>query len=351
MEKDLYSGDMINGKEDLQIIIDSNIIDVIWYSEKYKIDKEKVFLDILFNNSLFKKNPNKYFNLSFFIKKYRLKNENPILFYLENWKNGFVLSKKFNSEFYLKNNKDILNFGIEPLAHFLEYGHLEKRETFESEKSKQEAVDVYPFYELIKNTEQGKLLKTKKNIAIIAEIDIPQCKKYRVLQMKTLYEQMGYKVSISDWRDFWKSLNIMQLSTSVVFYRVPYSSELMSYIKESSRLGISKYYDIDDPIFNSKITLSNSNLDYLKSTIKKQIKKDVLIYSKGMMFFDAFIVSTVGLQKIISKQFNIDIDKIVVRPNFLDRESLSIGEIILNSKKEYNKKKNKTIIWNAFFGS
>ncbi len=200
-------------------------------------------------------------------------------------------------------------------------------------KVKNDVLKYYPFEELLNNTEYVDNNSKFKTVAIIAELSLPQCTKYRVNQMKEIFLNNGFNVVISSYNDFWRCLEILQYSDLVVFYRVPYGVELEVYLLEIMRLGIDYFYDIDDPIFDIDVVTHNENINDLDLEIKKNVIKDANKYKLAMLNFNNFIVSTPGLKENIEKLFNNV--NVIIRRNAVDKESYIISkEIIKNEKKK-----------------
>jgi glycosyltransferase involved in cell wall biosynthesis len=152
------------------------------------------------------------------------------------------------------------------------------------------------------NTKKWPVLEcSPKNriVVIIAELSIPQCKMYRVDNKKHLLEALGATVYIVDWHNQSDAITYLQMADFVIFYRVPYISLVEEYYKEADRLHLTKFYDIDDLIFDvplykkylnqSKIRLSKSELNNLL--------KGASEYREAILHSDIFLTST---QSILS---------------------------------------------------
>ncbi len=187
--------------------------------------------------------------------------------------------------------------------------------------------DVYPFYEQLKETEDVSThILDKKVVCIIAELSLQQCTKYRVSQIKQIYEDNGYKVQVTGWNDFWRSMEIIQQSAIAIFYRVPMSDEFKTYLMEIERLKLKSYYDIDDPIFNLELIESNKNIIYLEESIVSNLIEDSYKYQQAMMNMSHFIVSTSGIKKVIMSQFGIKKKRVFVRRNAIDENTLRLSK-------------------------
>lgn len=159
-------------------------------------------------------------------------------------------------------------------------------------------------------------------VALIGALDLPQCKKYRVLQKIEELESRGIRTSISGYFDVPRSFDVMQLATSVLFYRVPDGDLFQGYVAEARRLGLKIIYDIDDPIFCRTIYADNANLQTLSAAERNHLLADSRLYLSAMRQCDAVTVSTPGLVDVASAYMT-------GRPvhlwrNAVDAESLSI---------------------------
>jgi len=169
--------------------------------------------------------------------------------------------------------------------------------------------------------EPAEQLLSLPNILIVGSLDLPQCKKYRVLQKVELLEKMGFNCEISEYRDIPRVFNKIQLATLVLFYRVPEGDLFKLYIKEVKRLKIRCGYDIDDPIFAPEVYAENKNLDMLSSMEKKQLLESSTEYRDAMQQCDFITVSTPGMFQLADSLFD---KPIYLWRNVLDGETLSI---------------------------
>jgi glycosyltransferase involved in cell wall biosynthesis len=156
---------------------------------------------------------------------------------------------------------------------------------------------------------------------IIATLDLPQCKKYRVLQRAEMIEEvLGVKCVISHYQDIPRWRMLMQIATSVIFYRVPAGDFFDQAILEADRLGLKVSYDIDDPVFDLETVISNPNIRFLDKAIRVSLKQDAQLFSEAMLQCKTVTVSTTGMMSLVRKRFP-DLNVYMV-PNGLDRETL-----------------------------
>lgn len=170
-------------------------------------------------------------------------------------------------------------------------------------------------------TEPAEQIIRQPNILIVGSLDLPQCKKYRVLQKVELLEAMGFNCEISEYRDIPRVINKIQLATLVLFYRVPDGELLKLYLGEAKRLKIRTGYDIDDPIFAPDVYAENKNLDMLSKVEKQSLLDSSSEYSAAMKQCGFISLSTPGMCELVEKLFD---KPIFLWRNVLDGETLSI---------------------------
>ena len=133
-------------------------------------------------------------------------------------------------------------------------------------------------------------------VAIIGALDIPQCKKYRVLQKVEYFSLRGIACEYCDYRDLSQAFSLMQLATVVIFYRLPQGPSSAALIEEALRLGLETYYDIDDPIFDREVYQANRNLDSLSAAERDALLAQAPAYRQTMEQVGQVIVSTEGMR-------------------------------------------------------
>ena len=180
-----------------------------------------------------------------------------------------------------------------------------------------------------------------KSILIVAELSIPQCKKYRVDQKVEMLEYLGYEVSVVSWNDFFLARNRLQLVAMVIFYRVPAFDIVLDLMREVKRLNIPSFYDVDDLIFDKEELKKNSNNLKLDDKVQKEIYKGADLYQLALSQCDYAIASTAVLGEYMAKYVK---GKVFVLPNCLDEELLSFIDV---SKKQHVHKKSIQIVYGS----
>lgn len=151
-------------------------------------------------------------------------------------------------------------------------------------------------------------------VAIIADLNLPQCRKYRVMQKLESMEHMGIRVYFSHWQDTPRSMDMLQTATSAIFYRVQNGGLLESYLAECRRLKITTAYDIDDPIFSRRIYEKNENLNFLTSAEKRSLLESTELYRQALEKCDVAIVSTPRMAQ--------EVEEICLKPAYVWRNAV-----------------------------
>lgn len=159
------------------------------------------------------------------------------------------------------------------------------------------------------------------NVLIVGSLDLPQCKKYRVVQKVEQFNRLGFKCEISHYRDIPRVFDKMQLATLVVFYRVPDDQVFQSYLQEAQRLGLKVGYDIDDPIFDSEIYEENQNLAFLSPEEKNGLLRSTSQFKAAVEACEFVLVSTPEMKHLVESFYK---RKVYIWRNVLDSETLSI---------------------------
>jgi hypothetical protein len=145
-------------------------------------------------------------------------------------------------------------------------------------------------------------LFNKPSVAIIAELSLSQCLKYRVQQKLEVFGRMQVPCDYSSWNDGIRALGLLQFATVAIFYRVPDGEQFDAYIAECERLGVKTLYDIDDPIFSRQVYARNDNLDYLKVAEKKGLLDSSALFLTAMRRCEMLIGSTPQICDLMTRE-------------------------------------------------
>ena len=157
-------------------------------------------------------------------------------------------------------------------------------------------------------------------VAIIAELSIPQCKKYRVIQKQEMLEELGIPCSVTSWTDSNEAKKQISLASLVIFYRVPGFDSVMDLIAECRRLNIKTLWDVDDLIFDEEVLKTSSTINSLEPAKREGVINGAKLYRQTMLACDEGIASTSGLAKAMQES---GLETVYVVENALDDETLA----------------------------
>lgn len=131
-----------------------------------------------------------------------------------------------------------------------------------------------------------------QGVLIIAELSIPQCRRYRVEQKVEGFALLGMPANVVSWTDQSAARNLMQTSALVIFYRTPALPEVLVLRDEARRLGLKTFFDIDDLVFDVAAYAQNSNLKKLPPAEQKNLLAGAELYCSMLCATDHAIAST-----------------------------------------------------------
>lgn len=175
------------------------------------------------------------------------------------------------------------------------------------------------------------LLSQRRSIAVIGDLNLPQCRKYRVEQPSQIWEQLGVKYDFSSLQDLPRAVRILQQATHVFLYRTPNCPLLTMYLYEARRLKLPILYDIDDPLFSVSAYETYSNMQNVSDTERSHFIAAAPGYLDAMNMADFVTVST----PLMANHTRLYTSRPVhVRRNFADQETLETAQQILNKSKQ-----------------
>ncbi|WP_165401914.1 glycosyltransferase [Phyllobacterium myrsinacearum] len=177
-------------------------------------------------------------------------------------------------------------------------------------------------------------------VLIVAEMSIPQCKKYRVTQKAELLRGIGIEAAVVDWTHFDRARTLLQTHSIVIFYRVPAVPEAILLIKEAKRLGVHTFWEVDDLVFDPEGYLSNKNLETLASADRKGVLEGMKLYREALLLCDEGIASTKALARAMRE---VTGRNACVVENALDADTLQIAESIRKRLAETTKQPKRTV--------
>jgi glycosyltransferase involved in cell wall biosynthesis len=137
---------------------------------------------------------------------------------------------------------------------------------------------------------QTRLLQLR--VLIVAELSLPQCKKYRVDQKRDMIKALGWDCSVVAWQDTDSVLSLLQTHSVVIFYRVPAFPDVLRCIDEADALGLPHYFELDDLIFDLDDYAANPNLLGLDPAAAKGLFEGAILYQQALERCRNVIAST-----------------------------------------------------------
>ena len=137
-----------------------------------------------------------------------------------------------------------------------------------------------------------------RRIAILASLDLAQCRFYRVEQKAEQLRTAGYGVTVYDVRDGVPAfLAELHMHEAAIFYRVPAQYDVITAIERARELGAVTFYEIDDLIFDaneypSSLASYGGQIDELEYA---GLQLGVPLFACAMALCDYGIASTPAL--------------------------------------------------------
>lgn len=163
---------------------------------------------------------------------------------------------------------------------------------------------------------------TQRYVAIIGDLNLPQCRKYRVEQLAGFWQAQGVACDFAHYEDLPRVMRLLSRATHVVEYRLPSTpmTEMLRY--EVRRLRLPILYDIDDPLFSVSAYETYGNMAALDPSMKRHFVSETSKYLSMMNGADMISVSTPGLAEHAALYSTRPIH---VRRNFADKDTLQAG--------------------------
>lgn len=168
---------------------------------------------------------------------------------------------------------------------------------------------------------QARLLSPR--VLIVAEMSLPQCRKYRVEQKQAMIRSLGWDCTVVNWHDRERAMGLMQTHSVVIFYRVPAFPDVVEVLQEAERLGLPHYFELDDLIFDISDYAANPNLAGLDTATAESLFDGAVLYRKALELCGNVIASTPYLGERMQA---VGGGTSFVIENALDTETLRIAE-------------------------
>lgn len=172
-------------------------------------------------------------------------------------------------------------------------------------------------------TQAPAVLSRRRQIAMIGDLNLPQCRKYRVEQLTEFWKLRNVQFDYAHFEDIPRATRLLQQATHVMEYRLQHTevTEMLRY--ETRRLRLPILYDLDDPLFSVPAYQTYGNMTLLDSHLKQHFLKAAPRYLSMMNGADMISVSTPGLAAH-ARMFTHR--PVHLRRNFADRETLNAGQ-------------------------
>lgn len=159
-------------------------------------------------------------------------------------------------------------------------------------------------------------------VAIIGDLNLPQCRKYRVEQLADFWHAQGVSTGFSHYEDLPRVTRLLSQATHVIEYRLPSTplTEMLRY--EARRLRLPILYDIDDPLFSVSAYETYGNMAAIDPWLKQHFLSEAPKYLSMMNGADMVSVSTPGLARHAALYTSRPVH---VRRNFADAATLASG--------------------------
>lgn len=173
------------------------------------------------------------------------------------------------------------------------------------------------------------ILRKRRQIALIGDLNLPQCRKYRVEQLAGFWRSRGVEVEYAHYEDVPRATRVMQLATHLCEYRLLSNpvTEMLRY--EARRLRLPLLYDLDDPLFSISAYETYRNMEGLNPETKAGFLAAAPGYLSMMNGADVISVSTPGMKVHAALYTN---RPLFLRRNFADEETLKAGRSLAGAK-------------------
>mmetsp|Transcript_18384 Transcript_18384/g.29691 ORF Transcript_18384/g.29691 Transcript_18384/m.29691 type:complete len:439 (-) Transcript_18384:2493-3809(-) len=173
------------------------------------------------------------------------------------------------------------------------------------------------------------VMRQRRSIAIIGDLNLPQCRKYRVEQLAAFWEGQGIHCAFSHYEDLPRATRLMSQATHLIEYRLQSTpvTEMLRY--EARRLRLPILYDLDDPLFSVSAYETYGNMKALDPWLKTHFLSEAPKYLAMMNGADVLSMSTPELAKHAAEYSP---RPVYVRRNFADADTLEAGAEAMKAK-------------------
>ncbi len=289
------------------------------------------------------------FNPAWYLTKYpdiRNAGLDPLRHFLDwGWRENRDPNPLFDTDWYLDAYPDVRSAGVNPLLHYIKHGCTELRDPgprFSASGSPGTSAlhGAHHLAAALKYVQGVEALggdsdlildqSSAPRILIIAELSIPQCRKYRVDQKRELLKILGFSSTVLDWRDLDACNSALSTHAAVIFYRTPGTDGVLQCVRSAKALGLPTYWEVDDLIFDPNEYMLNANLRTLSADLKRSVLSGVPLYRQGLLACDAAIASTEALATEMRKAGMAEVH---VVENALDSGTLAAAQVAVADRR------------------
>ncbi|WP_371223631.1 glycosyltransferase [Roseovarius sp. 2305UL8-3] len=159
-------------------------------------------------------------------------------------------------------------------------------------------------------------------IALIGDLNLSQCRKYRVEQLAAFWQAQGVACDYAHYEDIPRCVRLLQEATHLCEYRLEATPLTQMYRYEARRLGLPVLYDIDDPLFSVSAYETYHNMAALEPGLKAHFLSVAPRYAQMMNSADMVTLSTPGL---VEHARLYTPRPVHMRRNFADEQTLADG--------------------------
>jgi len=174
------------------------------------------------------------------------------------------------------------------------------------------------------------VLRRRRRVAMIGDLNLPQCRKYRVEQLDEIWGAADVGYGFAHYEDIPRCLDLLQGATHLMIYRLGQSRLAEMYLYEARRLRLPVIYDIDDPLFSFAAYETYGNGAAMPDDLRRHLVGQSPAYLAVMSQADMLCLSTPGLAETAAVHSP---RPVFLRRNFADRATLEMGRRAAGGKK------------------
>ena len=173
-------------------------------------------------------------------------------------------------------------------------------------------------------------LSKRRKIALVGDLNLPQCRKYRVEQLAEFWTAQGVEIDYAHYSDVARASAIMQDATHLMEYRLEAIPVTQMLRYEARRLRLPVLYDIDDPLFSIAAYETYENMKAVEADLKAHFIFAAPRYLEAMNGADIMTMSTPGL---VAHCRELTQRPVHMRRNFADAATLEDGRAAMAAGK------------------